>query len=121
MRPLTRRAFILGGAALAGGLWLLQSGRADPNRGAFAVSAAGVTLGWATDVPCTAWVRYGLGDAYDRATPEEMTATMAHSRELPGLLPGSRYRARAHHRVGGAIVAGEPYEFATTREDGKWH
>lgn len=78
------------------------------------VGATWAVIGWATTVPATSRVEYGLTDEYGQETAEDTLAVVEHSVLLTGLLNGESYHFRVHSRDAyGSQVSSPDSTFAT--------
>ena len=73
-----------------------------------------VTLGWATDRPCSTWVEYGAGIEFEQSAPGSIAGDLSHEATLVDLDAATRYRYRicAWDALGG-IVVGDAGVFET--------
>lgn len=59
------------------------------------VTLNSATINWATNLPATSQIEFGLTNSYGNITPADVTFTRNHSQTITGLQPGTTY----HYRV----------------------
>jgi hypothetical protein len=78
------------------------------------VTSDSAFIAWTTDVPATAYVQFGLTNAYTNTTPVDPNMVNLEAVQLSGLSPSTTYHFRAaSQNASGGLALSQDFSFTT--------